>query len=129
MAEKETELSITIGGTQYPIDLNDLSSLTTIPWKDRKMIIEVLEKIKQAEHIQPEPKRAPESMPTKRSKPVVQDSQFKNSNVIKSNEDPDAIMQQLIIQQQNQHNIPDKSTVVKWMLVVFIIIMLLMIVL
>lgn len=136
MTEQRIKIKIGIDGKVYSLDTSNRESLIQIPWESRKKIIEVLESVKQAEHVETAKAKETFELQNKtvnqRSKLAGQDINLpaeKDSRVPElDSKDPDTIMQQLIIQQQNQHHIPDKGTVVKWMLVVFIVFILIMMV-
>lgn len=132
MTEQHTKMKIGIDGKVYTLDTRLRESLTQIPWESRKKVITVLEALKQAEHIEPvKPSVNQESSLTEPVKPqtaVAKTAVDSVSDKVKvaevNSKDPDAIMQQLIMQQPS-HNIPDKMTVIKWMLIVFCIIVIL----
>lgn len=119
------KIEITINGKTHSFNQGDDSTIKNMPWNDRKQLIEVLEQIKQVEYVD-------NKSPTK-IKPSTSHEITKTSNpasptkgpieldqAVKPGEgDVDSIMSRLILEQKStQKPIPDKSAVIKWMLVV-----------
>ena len=137
MTEERTRMKIGIDGKVYTLDTAIQKSLTQIPWKSRKKVIAVLEAMKQAEHV--EKPQATEAVklpqqpinPQKQASPnQVMATQSKADYSAPVNnvppdvnpKDPDAIMQQLLMQQPKVQAVPDKSTAIKWIAVFFAVV-------
>ncbi|MCB1582771.1 MAG: hypothetical protein R3E90_04480 [Marinicella sp.] len=136
MTEQRTRMKIGIDGKVYTLDTSIQKSLTQIPWESRKKVIAVLEAIKQAEHVEkPQVKESvnqlknlvkpqAQTLPTQAVAPESGTTRSSHANkppLDTNSQDPDAIMQQLIMQQPS-HNIPDKMTAIKWIAVFFAVI-------
>lgn len=129
MTEQRTRMKIAIDGKVYTLDTGIRKSLTQIPWESRKKVIAVLEAVKQAEHVETSTPQATDQ-PIKKP---VQPTALVNSTIKPqpmsedgsseyNSKDPDAIMQQLIMQQPKSHNIPDKGTAIKWLALFFAVV-------
>ena len=132
-------ITITINGVTHEFQTGDVTAMRDLPWSERKQLIALLENIKQAEYIQAAEQsetnagnnsssdRAPQNQinnlttqvnPT--SEPHQLDPEIKTSE-----RDVDDLMARLILEQKqnNKHQpVPDKSSVIKLLLVVFAII-------
>jgi len=123
----EQPVSITIGGKTHTFSVNDEAAIKDLAWQDRKQLIGLLEKIKQAEYIKKTepPADANTQLPSVNVKPPNQpQSTTKTEDVTQLGQgDIDAMMSRLIIEEKkNQVQIPDKTTAIKWILLVTLII-------
>lgn len=148
-------IQILIGGKAYALKANDPESLKKLPWSDRKQLIELLENIKQAEYVKAAMSRdkttinqaknpvtsvAAKSQVKTNHLPATNsnDANFKQAqksqpqldpSIKPSDQDADDLMARLILeQQQHQKPIPDKSAVLRVMLIVFAVIIALMLI-
>ena len=135
MSEK---ITITINDKTHHFDANDKAAMAQMDWQDRKQLIALLENIRQAEHITPtESEQTPATKQIKTPQPDIQPSRHQvqdaSHQTIREGRqgegDVDALMSRLIMQeQQNRTSIPDRGTVLKWMLVFFAVVVLLMLI-
>ncbi len=142
---KHNDITIIIEGKTHHFNQGDTESFKSLPWSERKQLIELLEGIKQAEYIkqpagpQVDDTREKESVSRTINGSAVQagldpnpinhqqagnpaDAGF-DASVKKSDKDVDDLMQRLIIQEKQHHKpIPDKSTVMKLLVGMFVVI-------
>ena len=105
------------------IDINDPESIKRIPWDERKQLIAVLDAVKQAEHVSKPKIRAVTPIQPKTTQSTEQPAR---PAAKASAQDIDALMSQLIIEdRKNQPHIPDRSVVIKWMLLIIVVIVVL----
>ncbi len=150
MNTESNDITIKINGQTHQFNTDDTEVIRKLPWQERKQLIELLEKIKQAEYIKPAKNdgveqgvknathnslnKAPvDSSALKVNKThqletnlraVDVTSEKKLDPAIKPSEaDVDGIMKRLILEQKKQHpTVPDKSIVVKWLLIIAVVI-------
>ena len=137
----ESNINITIAGKSYQINPQDKASIAQIPWQERKKLIELIEVIKQAEHVNtksvdsieevksaatvlPKPQRL--VVPQKGASPI--EKILGDGSRAPAKDDADLIMQQLIMEQKGGSKIPEKKEVYKWMVGIFAVIILLMLI-
>lgn len=117
----DNKVTIVIAGKRYDIDTSDKESIQAMPWKDRKVLIGLLDTIQQAEHIKPqEPQNTVE--PTKTARPikveVVSTKPQLDPEIKPSETDIDGMMERFIMEgEKDRPKIPDKSSVYKWLLI------------
>ncbi len=146
----ESDITITIAGKTHHFSQGDFEWFKSLPWSERKQLIELLENIKQAEYVkkptesddavikhQPDSKtinseagnHVSSRMPMGKHSSKVHDEAGFDSTVKKSDQDVDDLMQRLIIQEKQHHKpIPDKSAVMKLILGVFVVVFILAVV-
>jgi len=132
------KITITINDKTHHFDADDKAAMAKMEWQDRKQLIALLENIRQAEHITAnaaEQKSAPKNISptqsnTQNREHSDQDASHQTIREGRQGEgDVDALMNRLIMQeQQNRTSIPDRGTVLKWMLVFFAVVVLLMLI-
>lgn len=138
----EKDISITINNQSHHFKSNDIEAMRKLPWSERKLLIELLENIKQAEFVKPvkepvfedanfdEPEEPAIDSSIVLSKKITDKNSLKNvrtktldSQVKPSDADVDDLMSRLIVEQkQSSSSVPDKSAVYKWLLIVFAVI-------
>jgi len=138
------QITITINGVTHKFQSGDVDAIRDLPWSERKQLIELLENIKQAEYVQAEQptelsidaglnsssNAAPQSLSKTTATQVNQSSKPPQPDPVKldpetktSEKDVDDLMTRLILEQKQNHQpVPDKSSVVKLLLIVFAII-------
>ena len=125
---EQTDISISINGKTHRINIDDPAAISRIPWEDRKQLIQVLEAIRQAEHVRPTPDKSVKTVQSTQVPALKSVSKpAKPGKVPQAHaEDIDVIMSQLIIEERkNRTQIPDRGVVIKWMLIIFAVIVLL----
>lgn len=148
---QNSEITITVNGKTHQFKAGDLAAFKSIPWSERKQLIDLLESIKQAEFVQADNKPTHEvtldstfnqNSPTDSTavrqhvrKPSPND-QFTpkgtplhnpqlDPQIKASEQDVNDLMHRLIVEQKKHHkSIPDKSIVIKLLLAVFVVIIL-----
>ena len=144
-----SEIKITINGTTHTFNNGDEPSVKDMPWSDRKKLIDLLERIKQAEYIKkPElNEQSPDKQTTSDGDQLKADQirqRLKQAKANKTNippknvmpsldpsikaseNDVSDLMNRLILEEKQHHKpVPDKSMVVKLFLVIFVVIILL----
>lgn len=140
------QITITINDKTHQFKAGDVDAMRDLPWPERKQLIDLLENIKQAEYVKPADANfsSPASLGSKNqsyggnqaiksttkqpiikpSKPAAQTNAAKLDPSIKaSDKDVDDLMNRLILEQKGSHQpVPDKSSVIKLLLLVFAII-------
>ncbi len=123
--DKPTQIGITINGKTHQLSADNIEAMKQIPWPERKELIQLLDAIKQAEHVT-KAKQSVEDKPVRQTitpiNKMVKPLPKLDQEVKKSSADVDDIMNQLIIQQQQKSSVPDKQDVYKWFLIVFVLI-------
>ena len=141
------QITITINGVTHKFQTGDVDAMRDLPWSERKQLIELLENIKQAEYVQAEKPTElstdagfnsnsspiPQSLTKNTATQVNQSSKPPQFDAVKldpeikaSEKDVDDLMTRLILEQKKKHQpIPDKSSVIKLLLLVFAIIIVL----
>ncbi len=148
---KESDVLVKINGKVHRLNKENPNSIKNMAWEDRKQLIELLENIKQAEYIKadnqheskigaqfeqaqeaktqsiPQVKRI--NQPSlKRDVSSAKDAPKLDPKVKASDKDVDDLMARLILEQkqENSHQpVPDKSAVIKLLLIVFVVIVVL----
>ncbi|WP_223787972.1 hypothetical protein [Marinicella meishanensis] len=141
----EDDITITINGETHRFKSGDAEAMQNMPWPQRKKLIDLLESIRQAEFVaaaqsqaaaepvSPQPSQQPvvsKTAPKQRQPAATQlkptPTKPSDLGVDASRQSPEDLMQQLIMQEkQHSHSIPDRLTVVKYMLAVIVLIILL----
>ena len=140
------EIIITINGVTHKFTTGDVEAIRDLPWSERKQLIDLLENIQQAEYVKAvEPKDSSDdakfNSTTGTAKLPIESAQSRHqhtsnqgasqsskppqldSQVVASEKDVDDLMNRLILEQQSKHQpVPDKSSVVKLLLIVFTVI-------
>ncbi len=133
------QITITINGKTHQFKTDDITAMRNLPWAERKLLIELLENIKQAEYVKAV--KQPNSTADAQFNPATGVNQQRHSAVLSSKAKPlqgnptsaqldpqvkasekgvDDLMQRLILEQQSNHKpVPDKSSVVKLLLLAF----------
>mgnify|MGYP000398000544 CR=1 FL=1 len=133
----EEKVTIVISGKRYDIDTSDKESIQAMPWKDRKVLIGLLDTIQQAEHIKPqEPAVEPEPTiePARKLGPQKTAVQIKAHDLntkprldpeIKPSEaDIDSMMERFVMEgQKDRPKIPDKSSIYKLLLIIMAVLL------
>lgn len=138
------EIVITINGQTHRFQADDLHAIKAMPWEDRKQLIGLLDTIRQAEFVaaadaevhtpaghraesttgQPTEKAPPQAN-SAAQRPIQTQSSKMDPQADFRSQNPDDLMQQLIMQEkQHSRSIPDRMTVVKYMLAVIVVIIL-----
>ena len=134
MNEQTPKITIIIGDNTHQINPNDQASILNIPWQERKKIIDIIELIKQSEHVKKpatdpvakdvSPARENQTIATQLKVPSIKttDVDFNPSKKSLSDTEVDQIMQQIIMTQKTTTKIPEKKDVYKWLLIVLAVI-------
>lgn len=112
-------VKIQIGETDYQIDLDDVTSIQSMPWSERKKLIGLLETIQQADHIKAEePKKTiiPDEPTANQTNSPELDPEIK-----KSDADIDAVMNRLLLESGPQRQIPDKKQAYLWLIGIVVV--------
>ena len=125
-------IKITIDGKTHEFMSGDHQAMKNMAWQDRKKLIDLLETIKQAEYVKEA--KSPEIETEKLTSTPTIDPEFKTNknnsdqpdHTVKPGQgDVDALMNRLILEdKKHQSNIPDKSVVIKWMLIILAVVLL-----
>ena len=124
----EEKVTIVIAGKRYDIDSSDKESIQGMPWKDRKVLIGLLDTIQQAEHIKPQVKtpKVPPATTTAvqiKSQEISTEPQL-DPEIKPSETDIDDMMERFIMEgEKDRPNIPDKSSVYKWLLIIMAVLL------
>ena len=125
---QQQNITFIVNGQVYKVDTNNRKSMQKIAAADRLQLIHALETLKNmdaTEHqAQPELKTPPV--------PQMQTSAAQNNPRPHrtGSGDADLMMQQLIMEQKQQHKeIPDRNVIYKWFLIIFAVILLLVLIL
>jgi len=139
---QKDQITITINDRTHRFKADDIEAMRDLPWAERKQLIDLLENIKQAEYIQAEkptelstdagfnlsPNAAVKSSPKTTATQADQSSALPqlDPEIKTSEKDVDDLMVRLILEQKKNHKpVPDKSSVLKFLLIVFAIIIVL----
>ncbi len=126
--DKPTPIDITINGKTHQLTADNVEAMKQIPWSERKALIQLLEAIKQAEHVvkpKPESELPAVQRSMTRIKQATEQPPKLDPGVKKSAADVDDIMNQLLMQQPQKSSVPDKQVVYKWFLIIFVVVVLL----
>lgn len=139
---KSTDIVIKINNKTHCFNSDDMEAMRQLPWPERKALIELLEKIKQAEYVKPvkevfeddakfvtNPDSATNSSAnlnkkiTQNRTPISGYDKKLDPKIKPSDADLDDLMSRFIVEQKQSHQtVPDKSSVYKWLLIVFAVI-------
>ena len=143
---EKDQITITINDKTHQFKAGDVDAMRDLPWPERKQLIDLLENIKQAEYVKSaDANFSPTTSPGSKNQsygsdqainsttkqqvikpptPASQTNAAKLDPAIKaSDKDVDDLMNRLILEQKGSHQpVPDRSTVIKLLLLVFAII-------
>ncbi len=146
---KESDVLVKINGKVHRLNKDNLQSIKTMAWEDRKQLIELLESIKQAEYVKADSQQESNIDAQNEHQEVVKTSSISrvktsdapriskglnngievsklDPKIKASDKDVDDLMARLILEQkQDSHHqsVPDKSAVIKLLLIVFVVIL------
>lgn len=129
----DDQVTIVLANKRFDINLRDKASIQAMPWKDRKQLIDLLETIKQAEHIKRQVQTPKEESKVKTVQQIhTQDLNTKpqlDPAIKPSEADIDSMMERFVMEgQKDRPKIPDKNSIYKWLIIVLAAILLLAIV-